>query len=139
MNVGEKIVNLEDIERLLTSCNIAHLCQVQYTPFTLHDILGKYSYIPFGDDMLQDTTDIHSLLSSTLQNIYVSNLKKTSSLLSSPLSHNVSLDDTTTENGRNVLLFHHHTATLDIISIFSYLRVMITNQNMSTSIQIYSK
>ena len=94
----KKIDNPEVIEKVLTSYNTAHLSQSEGKPFTivpLKDLLGTGYFALFGDVLLHGTTNIDSLPLSNLQRLYLNKLKKTSGYLSSPLLHQISIEDMT--------------------------------------------
>ena len=75
----KKVDNPEDINRYLISCNRSHLSQVQGTQFTINplkDLLGKDSFTPFGNSLLLGTVDLNTLPLSSLQKLYLSEIKK---------------------------------------------------------------
>ena len=93
---GKQIDNSEDIERCLISGNRAHLYQAQGTPFTIHplkELLGKDSLPPFGNSLLLGTADLDRIPLTSLQNLYLSVLRKSSANLSSHLHHRISFVD----------------------------------------------
>ena len=108
--------NPEDIERCLISRNRAHLSQAQGTPFTIHplkELLGKDSLTPFGNSLLLGTADLDIIPLTSLQKLYLSELRKSSFTLSSPLHHRISLADTTQgfKSGTKVPLHPHQLVT----------------------------
>ena len=91
-----KIDNPEEIEKVLTSRNKAHLSQLEGTLFTiasLKDMLGPDSFTPFGNSLLTGTVDMTNLPLSKLQKLYFINLQKTSGSLESPVSPHISVAD----------------------------------------------
>ena len=94
----EKIDNSEFIERCLISRNCAHLSQAQGTLFIIHplkQLLGKVSLTPFDNSLLLGNADRVTILLTFLQKLYLSGLRKSSTNLSSPLYHHISLADMT--------------------------------------------
>ena len=94
----ENVDDPEDIERCLISRNRAYLSQAQGTPFTitpLKNLLGKDSFTPFENSLLLGTADLNKLPLSSLQKLYLSEIKKSLATLSSPLYHHISLTDMT--------------------------------------------
>ena len=92
----ENVENPEDIERCIISCNRAHLSQAQGTHFTIYplkELLGQDSLTPFGNSLLLGKTNLTHLPLPSLQKLYLSELRKSSSALSSPLHHHISLSD----------------------------------------------
>ena len=88
----KKVENPEDIERCLISRNRAHLSQAQGTPFTIHplkELLVQDSLTPFGNSLLLHKADLTHLLLNSLQKIYLSELRKSSSALSFSLHHHI--------------------------------------------------
>ena len=83
---------------MLTLRNKTHLTQSEGTPFTtapLNDLLGPESFTSFGKDLLISTSDMSKLPLSKLQKLYLTNLKKVSGIIESPISPNISIADTT--------------------------------------------
>ena len=72
-----KVENPEEIDKMLTSRNKAHLSQSEGTPFTmalLKDMLGLDSFAPFDNSLLTGTADMTNLPLSKLQKLYFTNL-----------------------------------------------------------------
>ena len=93
-----KIDNAEEIEKVLTSRNKAHLSQSEDTPFTmapLKDIIGLDIFTPFGNSLLTGTADMTNTPLSKLQKLYFTNLQKESGSLESSISPHISVVDTT--------------------------------------------
>ena len=83
---------------MLTLRNKTHLTQSEGTPFTtapLNDLLGPESFTSFGKDLLISTSDMSKLPLSKLQKLYLTNLKKVSGIIESPISPHISIADMT--------------------------------------------
>ena len=84
---------------MLTLRNKAYLSQSEGTSFTtspLKDFLGLDSFTPFRRDLLTGTADMPKLPLSKLQKLYLTNVKKSSGIIESPISRNISIADMTT-------------------------------------------
>ena len=71
-----RIDNREEIEKVFTSRNKAHLSQPEGIPFTivpLKDMIGPDNFTPFGNAIFTDTEDSETLLLSKIRNIYFNN------------------------------------------------------------------
>ena len=83
---------------MLTLRNKEHLSQSEGTPFTtapLKDLFGPDSFTPFAKALLTGTADMSKLPLSKLQKLYLTNLKKASGIIESPISPNISIADMT--------------------------------------------
>ena len=90
-----KLDNPQEIEKVFTSRNNAHLSQSEGTPFTIFPlkyILRPDSFTPFGNALLTGTVDMTNLSLSKLQTLYFTNLQKASISLASPLSPHISVE-----------------------------------------------
>ena len=91
----KKVTNLKDIENILISHNQGYLSQAQGTPRTinpLQDLLGTDNFTPFGNSLLLGTAHSKQLPLSSLQKNYLYELRKVSTTLSSPLSHDLCIE-----------------------------------------------
>ena len=61
----------------------------------LKQLLGKDSLTPFGNSLLLDNADLDNIPLTSLQKLYLSELRKSSANLSSPLHHHIFLADMT--------------------------------------------
>ena len=57
--------------------------------------MGKDSFTPFDNSLLLGNADLDKIPLTSLQTLYLSELRKSSATLSSPLHHHISLGDTT--------------------------------------------
>ena len=88
----QTIHNPEEIEKVLTLRNKAHLSQSEGTSFTislLKDLLGLASFTPFGKVLLTCTEDMSKLPISKLQKLYLTDLEKASGIIESPIFPNI--------------------------------------------------
>jgi len=78
--------------------NKAHLSQSEGTPFTtapLKDLLEPDSFTPFEKAILTGTANMSKLPLSKLQKLYLTNFKKASGMIESPISSNNLIADMT--------------------------------------------
>ena len=88
----QTIHNPEEIEKVLTLRNKAHLSQSEGTPFTtapLNDLHGIDSFTPFGKSLFTGTSCMSKLPLSKLQKLYLTDLQKASGIIESPISPNI--------------------------------------------------
>ena len=89
------ITNPTQIEEYVTKRNVARLIQDHVTPFTvepLQIILQKNSVNAFGQQILDDDTNIHNLNLSKIQQVFFLELKK-SQLIDSQPNNTISIKD----------------------------------------------
>ena len=85
----KNIINPEDIKKCIISRNWSCLSQDQGIPFTinpLRDLLGKDSSILFGNLPLLGTVELQHLPLSSLQKLYLVELKNFIYPITSPIS-----------------------------------------------------
>ena len=73
------IHNQEEIDQLLASGNAHHLHQAHGIPFTIEQLrtmIGKDSFTPFSQELLDDTASIDNLEISDNIKLYLMNLKR---------------------------------------------------------------
>ena len=73
------IYNHEEIDQLLAAGNAQHLHQVHITPFTvepLRTLIGKDSFTPFSQKILDGSANFHTLDISDSNKLYLQNLKR---------------------------------------------------------------